>query len=284
MTSSIEPREAASESRPFPEFERPPVVEVAVSVQFNAPILSTPQIILRWSQVRDRLPHYDQASPLPATIEEFGGPREPRLQVQLSDSPPSPRLLLMNEAKTAVVQIQENRFGYSWRKLKPEDEYPRYRKIRNDFEHELAEFREFLTAEGLAPLSADQCEVTYVNHVFPEEAWFDHSELGKVIPSVAPRLTEGFLPPPEEARYAARYVIRSKNDTPLARLHVSAEPGYLLANKTPLFLLKLTVRGAPQSPDTPGILETLDLGHEWIVRGFATLTSSEMHHAWGRTA
>ena len=190
---------------------------------------------------------------------------------------------MMNEFKTAVVQSQENRFGYSWRKLGPGDEYPRYGKIREDFERELAEFQNFLGEERLAPLSPDQCEVTYVNHILPGEAWAGHSDLGKVIPSAAHRLAEGFLPSPEEVLYVSRYVIRDEDAAPLARLYVSIEPRYL-PDKTPMFLMKLTVRGAPRSPDTAGILKTLDMGHEWIVRGFATLTSSEMHCAWGRTA
>ena len=71
--------------------------------------------------------------------------------------------------------------------------------------------------------------------------------------------------------------------SPRGRLYVSADPSYLLADKTPMYLMKLTFRGAPQRSGAAEVIETMDLGHEWIVRGFATLTSSEMHKAWKRT-
>ena len=190
---------------------------------------------------------------------------------------------MLSEPGTEVLQIQEDRFGYSWRKLSPDHEYPRYVKIRENVERELAEFQNFLSLEGLGALLPVQCEVTYVNVILSEGVWGSHSDLGKIIPSAAPRLTEGFLSPPEQTRYASQYLVPGDGDVPQGRLYVNAEPGYLLDGEVPMYLMKLTVRGAPQGVGTDGIMKTMDLAHEWIVRGFATLTSSEMHRAWGRT-
>ena len=239
--------------------------------------------MLWWTQIRERFPKYEQAPPLPPSIETFEGPQEPRFEFQISDTPPTPRLLMLSEPGTEVLQIQEDRFGYSWRKLSPDHEYPRYVNIRENFERELAEFQNFLSTEGLGALLPVQCEVTYVNVILSEGVWDSHSDLGKIIPSAAPRLTEGFLSPPEQTRYASQYLIPGDGDVPQGRLYVNAEPGYLLDGEGPMYLMKLTVRGAPQGVGTDGIIKTMDLTHEWIVRGFATLTSSEMHRAWGRT-
>ena len=219
---------------------------------------------------------------MPPSIETFEGPQEPRFEFQISNAPPTPRLLMFSESETEVLQIQEDRFGYSWRKLSPEHEYPRYVNIRENFERELAGFQSFLSEEGLETLSPVQCEVTYVNVILPDGVWVSHSDLGKIIPSASPRLTEGFLPPPEQVRYASQYVIPG-NEAPLGRLYVSAEPGYLLDDGRPMYLMKLTVRGVPGGSGAAGIVETMDLGHEWIVRGFTTLTSGEMHRVWRRT-
>ncbi len=267
----------------LPEFEKPPVVEVAVSVQFDAPALDGPLLMFRWTQVRDRFPRYEQAPPLPALVETFGGPQGPRFEFQISDVPPTPRLLLISKSEAKVLQIQEDRFGCSWRKLKPEHEYPRYAKIIEEFKIQLAGFQTFLSEEGLEDLSPVQCEVTYVNVILPEGVWNSHSDLGKIIPSATPHLTEGFLPAPEQTGYASQYIIFGDGEIPRGRLYVSVEPSYLLADKMPMYLMKLTFRGAPQGCGAEGIIETMDLGHEWIVRGFATLTSSEMHRAWRRT-
>ena len=284
MTDTCESRKTTGRHKPLPEFSRPPVVEVAVSVQFDAPVLDGPQIALRWGQVRDRFPLREEAAPLTPTIETFGGPQEPRIEIQFSGTSPTQRLLMLSDSKTKLLQIQKNLFGHSWRKLQPQHEYPRYEKIRNDFEYELADFQTFLSAEGLEDLSPIQCEVTYVNVILTEEdVWSSHSELGRVIPSAIPRLTEGFLPPPEQTRYASQYVIPSEGDVPQGRLYVSVEPTHHMPDKMPMYLMKLTFRGPPQGDGTDGIIKAMNLGHEWIVQGFATLTSSEMHLVWRRT-
>ena len=268
--------------RPIPEFENPPVVEVALSVQFNASVLEGPLLMLRWGQVRDRFPRFEQTHPIPLVTETFGGPQSPRIEIQFSNAPQTPRILMVSESNTKVLQVQHNMFGYNWRKLAPEHEYPRYSEIIHDFEFEFAEFQNFLSHEGLGTLSPIQWEVTYVNRIFPEGVWDTHSDIGKIIPSTAPRLTEGFLPSIEQLRYASQYMILDGDSTLLGRLHVSVEPGYF--GEVPIYLMKLTARGEPREASLSGIIRMMDVGHEWIVRGFATLTSSAMHGVWGRTS
>lgn len=268
----------------LPEFKNPPVVEVAVSVQFDGPVLDGPVLMLWWTKVRDRFPKYEQAAPLPSSVEKFNGPEGPKLDFRISDAPPTPRLLMISESDAEVLQIQEDRFGYSWRKLSAEAEYPRYAKIRKMFMDELASFEEFLNDEKFETLSPIQCEVTYVNVILDEGAKDIHAELGKIMPSASPRLTEGFLPSPEQTRYASQYVIPGADKDPLGRLYVSTEPSYLLNDKKPIYLMKLTFRGSPQRKTMSAIADSMDLGHEWIVRGFATLTAREMHRIWGRMA
>lgn len=268
--------------KPLPEFKKPPVVEVALSVQFDAPVLGGPLLMLRWSQIRDRFPRYEQVSPLPLTAETFDGPKGLQFEFQISNTLPTPRIFMVSESNTKVLQIQENMFGYNWRKIKTEHEYPRYNKIIEDFKYEFAEFQNFLSDESLSTLSPVQCEVTYVNHIFPRGVWASHSDIGKIIPSTAPRLTEGFLPSLEQVRYASQYVICSEDGAPQGRLYVSVEPGYIAGD--PIYLMKLTARGLLKENSLSEIVEAMDMGHEWIVRGFATLTSNEMHNVWERAS
>jgi hypothetical protein len=44
----------------------------------------------------------------------------------------------------------------------------------------------------------------------------------------------------------------------------------------------MIARGKPLSPDVDGALRFLNIGHEWIVRGFTELTTPEMHSKWDR--
>lgn len=271
--------------RSLPDFEAPPVVEVAVSVQFEVPVLGMPQIVQWWSQIRDQFPGFEQGVPIPPATESFDMPEvlQPRVQFQLLDAPPVPRIFLKNATDTELIQIQQDRFGYSWRKLKPEDEYPRYVAIRRHFQEQMTAFEQFLASQHIERVSPTLCEVTYVNHILSSEVWHGHNELHKVIPSVMPRLSDDFLPLPEDMQIAGRYIISDSGNNPLGRLYVSVEPRFLTADMTtPIFLMRLTARGAPQGPDQAGMMKMFDLGHEWIVRGFTTLTSPEMHKVWRR--
>ena len=268
----------------LPEYEKPPVVEVAVMVQFEAPTLEMTQIMRWWSRIQRQFPGYEQVPPIPPATESFEVPKvaKPLVQFQLLDTPPVPRIFIKKATDTELIQIQQDRFGYSWRKLKPEDDYPRYVTIRHRFVQQLNSFEKFLKSENLEAMNLTLCEVTYVNHILGSGVWHGHNELHKVIPSVTPRLSDNFLSLPEDMRFATRYVIGTSKTRPLGRLYVNVEPRFLTADMTPIFLMRLTARGAPQGLGRVGILKTLDLGHEWIVRAFTTLTSPEMHKAWRR--
>lgn len=253
-------------------------------VQFDAPALGMPQIMRWWSQVQAQFPGFEQAPPIPPATESFDVSTlpQPLVQFQLLNAPPVPRMFFKKASDTELIQIQQDRFGYSWRKLKPGDGYPRYSAIRNSFLQQLADFEKFLASEHLEAINPTLCEVTYVNHILGDGVWHGHSELHKVIPSVTPRLSDDFLPLPEDMQFVARYIIRTEETTPLGRLYVTVEPRFLTANMAPIFLMRITARGAPQGAGSAGMLKMFDIGHEWIVRGFTNLTSPEMHKAWGR--
>ena len=263
-------------------FERPPVVEVAVSVRFDRPAISGPLVMLRWSQIRDRFPKYEEAPPVPLLEETLDRPGSPKFELKITDGPPTSRLFMKSESETEILQIQEDMLGYSWRKLSPTDEYPHFGKIIAGFKKELSEFEEFLSEEDMESVASIQCEVTYVNLILPGEIWSDHSELGKIVPSAGARLSEGFLPPPEQSRYSTRYAILDDDGLPRGKLYVSLEPGRLVGEDSPMYMMTLTARGAPEGECRDSVIKTMDIGHEWIVRGFTTLTSREMHKEWGR--
>ena len=270
----------------LPKFSTPPVVEVALSVQFESPVLAAPLLWRRWSQVDDQFPHVQEVPPVIPVIETFDQPPRtggPHVELRVSSAPLPIRLWMMTSSKTELVQLQPDRFGYNWRKLSPKDQYPSYAVIRGKFSTQWTDFERFIAENKLERLAPVQCEVTYVNHIRSQGIWADHSEIQKVIPSLTPQLTEGFLPSPEAVRYAPSYLIPGADGTPFGRLHVAVNSVYLPEETEPIIYMQLTARAAPNEENLKGILQTLDVGHEWIVRGFATLTSSEMHDAWRRT-
>jgi uncharacterized protein (TIGR04255 family) len=270
-------------NRLLPDFEKPPVVEVAVMVQFDAPTLGIPQIMQWWCQIQSQFPGLEQAPPIQTVLESFETKiPKPNVQFQVFDTPPVPRIFMKKANETELIQIQQDRIGYSWRKLKKEDDYPRYYVLRDNFEAQLRSFERFVEQNKLESINPKLCEVTYVNHVFGTTVWHGHNELHKVIPSLTPKLSEGFLTQPEDMQLASRYIIEDENSRRIGRLHIDIEPRFLIKTMEPIYLIRLTARCVPQGKGIEEIFKMLDIGHEWIVRGFTSLTSAEMHKEWGR--
>src|SRR5208283_4945721 len=167
-----------------PEFDRPPVIEVALSVQFKRlDQLRSAHIGLLWSRFRKRFPRTEDHGPLQPAFETFD--RKPTqlqlgVEVQTYDVPPLPRAWFLNETGTELVQVQPDRFIRNWRKVGETDEYVRYAHIKGKFVDDLREFEQFVADQGVGDVSPNQCEVTYVNHIVSGEGWSTHGDLGKI--------------------------------------------------------------------------------------------------------
>jgi uncharacterized protein (TIGR04255 family) len=275
-------------SRPagLPNFENPPVVEVVLSIQFEQIArLRTAQMGLLWSKFRADFPKVEERAPIEPVIERFGSPTGGRVGVRFEalDIPPLARVLFLNDAEDQLVQVQPDRFLHNWRKTTGARVYPRYGTIREAFLRELGLFQEFLDQESIGPLRINQCEVTYVNHILRAGAWDGHGDADKIFRVVGKPMSERFLPPAEDVGMQIRYVIRSDESSPLGRLHVSIQPGWLKPDNAPMYALELTARGAPLGADVDGARSFFDTGHDWIVRGFKDLTTSTMHEIWRLT-
>ncbi len=269
----------------LPEFNNPPVVEVALAMQFDAIHgLRTAQMGALWlGQFKERFPLTEEHPPIDPVFERFGRSQRPvRARIQVLDRPPIPRCWFLNEAGTELIQVQQTRFIHNWRKQGSHEDYPRYEHLRKTFANELNLFQAFIDREGLGSLIPNQCEVTYVNHIVQpsvEEALNPE----QILAPIAFKGNGAFLPNAEDIGAMFRYVLHDANDKPIGRLHIVAEPAYRNDGQF-MYVLTLTARLEPAEASLTGVLQTLDVGREWVVRGFADITTEAMHKKWERTA
>ena len=275
--------------RPLPNFKHPPVVEVALSVQFDTLPMRVVHVGLLWSECfKDDFPKLQDKTPLKEVFETFNPPasQQPRIEAKFLDMYPPPRCWFLNDKEDELIQIQQDRFIHNWRKVGDEDadKYPRYETIRKRFVDELRCFEAFVEKHDLGSLEANQCEITYVNRILPAGAWSSHGQLGHVLTIISGSNSDDFLPTPEDIKVSIRYIIKDEHDKPIGRLHVSAEPAFTRPDDEPAFILKLTARGKPLDSDVSGIMDFLDIGREQIVRGFTSITTQRMHdkEVWER--
>jgi uncharacterized protein (TIGR04255 family) len=265
---------------PLPEYAKPPVVEVACSIQFE-PIdkLHTGRLGLLWEGYRDRYPLVEQQPPLSPIREQFE-PAPMRLGFSF-ETFPMPRVWFLKPDGTRLVQVQRDHFIVNWRKLDTDVEYPRYVSIRETLIEELAHFQAFLERESLGPIRVVQTELTYVNQIDARAPDGSRKPLSQIVRVWSGDAAKGKLPRFEETSFHARYIMRD-GDKPVGRLHISLEPQLLGKDNTPAYALTVVARGAPATPDVDGALASLDRGHEAIVEGFTAITTDEMHAVWGR--
>jgi uncharacterized protein (TIGR04255 family) len=217
--------------------------------------------------------------------EDFEPPPPPKsggVRIEFLDRFPTPRLWFLNEEGTELIQVQQDRFIHNWRKVGKGEKYPRYERIRESFSRELATFRDYVSRESLGELVINQCEVTYINHIVAGEGWERHGQVGEVLSLWREQAQDSFLPEPEEANVRARYVIGEQDEKPIGRLHVEFQPVWRTSDQKPMYVLKLTARGAPKGEGLDGAFNFLDIGRIWIVKGFAAITTSRMHSVWRR--
>ncbi len=89
-----------------------------------------------------------------------------------------------------------------------------------------------------------------------------------------------FLPDLEDLRLHVRYRMPSEDDA-VSRLYVEAVPGFDSFGRESI-ALTLSARGGFGSGDADSLDSRLGLAREWIVQGFADVTSERMHRHWER--
>ena len=154
----------------LPEYDEPPVVEVAISLQFKVlESLRSPYFGLLWSVFRQEgYSRIEEHGELEPAFEVFEPTSLPSVGIRVQtfdDAPPPPRVWLLNEPQNELIQIQGDRLILNWRRGAQSEPYPRYSHIIERFRSALASFIQFAMSEKLGDVVPTQCEVTYVNHI-----------------------------------------------------------------------------------------------------------------------
>lgn len=264
-----------------PDFPNPPVVEVALSVQFE-PLdrLNAATLGLFWSELRQTFPVAEQQPPLEPIVERFGMPETiaPSLRIELSDAASVPRLWLVNANKSELLQLQRDLFTHNWRKnIQP---YPHYPALRESFISRYQSFVDFLDREDIGAVRPTQCEVTYINHIQHPDPNLTHSRLEDLLTVWAGNYNRPLPFATEDVFVHVRYPLDGHGRSPIGRLHLDAQPAFRHPDGAQLVVLTLTARGIPQSSDLDGILTFFDLGRDHILRVFVDVAAAPVRRLW----
>jgi len=266
-----------------PNFLNPPVVEVALSVQFE-PLdrLNAATLGLYWSQLRTSFPNAEQQPPLEPIVERFGLPESisPSLRIELSDATNVPRLWLVNRDKSELLQLQRDRFTHNWRKnIQP---YPHYPSLRESFISRYQSFVDFLDREDIGAIRPNQCEVIYINHIQHPDPKLTHSKLEDTLTLWTGRYNRPLRLDTEDVFVHVRYPLNGHGRAPTGRLHLDIQPAFRHPDGDPILVQTLTARGLPSSPDLDGILTFFDTGRQHILDLFVDVAAPTVLKLWDR--
>ena len=257
------------------QFDQPPVIEVACGVAFTLPKpLKTAHIGRYWSRIVGEFPRCDDAAPIAMIVEGQGTPDSTDLNVQFDHMalPPMRRAWLINAEGTHLLQLQEDRFLFNWKRTGEISSYPSYRDVVADFREQWSRYKAFLGDEGLGTPSPTQLEMTYFNFWPGGTAWLRDYQRDQT--------QERFLEAPEAVSWKVVHNLPESR----GRLHISAGSARHATSNEKGVRLDLTARGLPTDPSDSGCEQWFDLAHVWITQGFTDITTDEAHKAWGRTA
>lgn len=260
------------ESQSFPDYEKPPVVEVVCGIVFETiKGFMGHHIGLFWQKVREEFPGCKQATRLEINPETE--------TLNLADY--LPRAWFVSEKQNTLIQLQDNMFFFNWRRMQDDEAYPRYSTIIEAFKNNLGVFQEFLKEENLGSINPNACELTYINHIPKGEGWESLSDTKEVFRDFAWNSTdERFLPEPVHLAGQISFSLPKDKGYLNLRLH----RGERKADKNPVLILHNSARGLGANKSMEAVWEWFEVAHEWIVRGFADLTGSTIQkNIWKRT-
>ena len=250
---------------PGVEFATPPVREVAMGFEYE-PIagMSTRELV----HLQDAWQHeFDE-------FNEQIAPPGPLQSAQANDWSPAQalRLWAAQPSSGRLLQLQSDRIFLNWASAGDGAPYPRYTRLRVEFETKWAEQAQRLQDLGLACPTPLVAEFTYVNQISPDEdlVWTDALHIA----------TEDEVPLPGAAGVMQFHMVRTfagaGNGDDAGEIVVNARQGPASEPAMMVIITRMQVGGG-MDPFT-----ALDRAHDEGGQMFAALTTRAAHERWGR--
>lgn len=261
-----------------PSFKNPPVVETALSIQFNEIAgFNNTHFGLFHQIIKSEFPRVSDQPRLDPVIERFPGPVFiGKLRFQIKNAAVPQRMWFVNKNDTELVQLQADRIVFNWRQKNDAGAYPRYATNGLKCIDAFSSFVTFCRSNQLDPPAPNLVEVAYVNHIDPQDGESVIEAFSRCFVGLDWMTSNDFLPSsPETALFNRVYVIGDSQGRLFAE--ASIVPAKESGGKVQF---KLTAR-VNHADKARSISDSLQFAHDWVVNGFVSLTTPEMHKYWG---
>lgn len=256
------------------DFGKPPIVEVAMSIQFEP--LKTFHIGMLgvvWDAFRKEYPDCRFNGRVDYIIEKFGvSPQPKRAGFKFLDKPEIPRMMLSTEDGQYLIQVQEDRFILNWRKVSADCTYPRHELIKNRLFDAFEKFKVTILGLGEGKPIPNQFEITNVNLI--------RSNGDNITDLFEDVLTNQYFNRQEEGveglSVSLRHVLKDGGE-PVGRLYTTIDSDSAPEIDEGVVTLKFTARMHPTASEPKN--DFLFLRNK-INESFVSVTSSQLQREW----
>lgn len=260
----------------MPDYNNPPVSEVAIAVQFaDLHGFPAPYLGDLWTAFgRDDFPIVQNQQVLPP----MSGSTKENVISLVDPSCEIPRVWFLSKDGAELIQFQQDRLVFNWRKMK-DGKYPRFECVIQKFEHVLIALQKFAD-DHKKQLVYDTLELTYVN-VIPFEDFGGAENIGNCLKDAVWQKEHGFLPQPSKYNGLWEFEFPDLN----GRMFAHAYSAQQITDGKPVLRFDIIVRAQyapPFDKDIKSMLQWYGAAREHIVLGFNDLTTSVMHEKWGK--
>ncbi|PCJ44518.1 MAG: hypothetical protein COA81_01025 [Alphaproteobacteria bacterium] len=260
-----------------PHFKKPPIIEVVCSVEFE-PIeaFQSAHFGDYWSRIKYDFPDTQDVAP----VERMNSNQGDSITLRIRTSPPLPRVWFVGKSEHELIQLQDNRFMYNWRKLDIDDgEYPRFETVFKAFKKHWDEFVSFVEGR-FGDLHIKQLELSYINEIHESGTSKNISDLPDILCSTSiSSKKNGFLPRLNGFNWKTAYLLPNN----CGHLTVNAMNALPKPQEPLILRLDIVATGMPNNEMADPLNDWFNLAHDWVVNGFLDVTCEDAQkNKWER--
>lgn len=256
--------------RKLPKFHKPPVTEVFCAVHFaDLADLHAPNLGDVWDVLgRKQYPRVQTLPRLPPFQITAGIP-----QIIFRQEGDPGRTWFISSDDASLIQIQRDRLIFNWRQHHLNNPYPSYRVVISNFRDVVKIFDKFLRSSKIGSLNVVGLELGYINNMQYGRELAEESDIGNVFPDFFEKLEPArFLKKLSTLNWITQFPLPDGR----GNLTLQIQTVQRRTDGEPLLRADLVARHFAEGLNGRAMWNWFNLAHEWIVCGFADVTSPKV--------
>jgi uncharacterized protein (TIGR04255 family) len=152
------------------KFKNPPIVELICGIQFQSDRYDFTIVHDFFNRIKSEYPNIEENPPLTFQFDSNSG-----MMYNYKDNYPLVRYFFINKEKDKLIQLQNGRFLFNWRKdVTTQNIYPNFINVFREFEKNWNILYKICSDDD--SIKINQLELTYIDHI----AWLENTNIKRI--------------------------------------------------------------------------------------------------------